>query len=129
MHEYTRAIVAAAAFAVVTGKKVAGVYDHSAGRDRRIAAEARDGRLQGIDGDRAVKFGGTLPELYDAGDKAFVSLETDGTKFRGYDRATSGFYAGEVSEGVVQVFDHSLGMWFAYDIQDAEAAQSYHRKA
>jgi len=120
-------MVAAATFAFITGKKVAGIYDHSAGRDLRIAAECRGDRLQGFDGDRAVKFGGTLPELYDTGDKAFVSFEIDGSKVQGYDRGTSSFYAAHVTDGLVQVYDHSQSAWFAYDIQNPEAAQSYHR--
>jgi len=127
MYPHTRAMIAAAAFAFVTGKKVAGLYDHSARRDLRIAAECRGDRLQGFDGDRAAKFGGTLPEIYDAGDKAFVSFEMNGTKVEGYDRRSSGFYTAHVIDGLVQLYDHGQGAWFAYDIQDAEAARDYHR--
>ncbi|EJL21175.1 hypothetical protein PMI02_05246 [Novosphingobium sp. AP12] len=122
-------MIAASAFALVSGRKVAGLYDHSAGQDRRIAAEGRGDQLQGFDGDRAVKFGGTLPELYDAGDRTFVAFEIDGTKVRGYDRGSSSSFEAEVSDGVVQVYDHGQAAWFAYDIQDADAAQSYLRTA
>jgi hypothetical protein len=128
MHSHTRAIVAAATFAFLAGKKVAGIYDHSAGRDLLIAAECRGDHLQGFDGDRNVNFDGTLPELYDTGDKAFVSFEIDGGKVHGYDRGTSSSYEARVIDGLVQVYDHGQGAWFAYDIQDAEAAQDYHRK-
>lgn len=83
--------------------------------------------MQGFDGDRGVKFGGTLPEIYDAGNKTFVSFETDGMKARGYDRGTSTHYEVHVTDGLVQVYDHSENAWFAYDIQDAEADRSYHR--
>lgn len=127
MQPHTRAIIAATAFAFITGKKVAGMYDHSAAQDLRIAAEIRGNVLQGFDGDRRVTFGGSLPEIYDAGDKAFISFEVEGTTIRGYDRGTSSFYAADVTDGLVQVFDHSQNAWFAYDIQDAAAAQSYHR--
>ncbi|WP_404478237.1 hypothetical protein [Novosphingobium sp. BL-52-GroH] len=127
MYPHTRAMVAAATFAFVTGKKVAGLYDHSAGRDLQIAAECRGNQLQGFDGDRRANFGGTLPELYDAGDKTFVSLEIDGTKVQGYDRGSSTSYAAQVTDGLVQVYDHGLSAWFAYEIQDADAARSYHR--
>lgn len=129
MYPHTRAMIAAATFAFITGKRVAGMYDHSEGRDLRIAAECRGDQLQGFDGDRGVKFGGTLPELYDTGDKAFVSIEIDGMKVQGFDRGTSSSYAAHVIDGLVQVYDHSHSAWFAYDIQDAETAQSYHRIA
>lgn len=128
MEPHTRAIIAAAAFAFITGKKAAGLYDHSAGSDRRIAAECRGDQLQGYDGDRGVRFGGTLPEIYDAGDDAFVSLEMDGTTAKAYDRRSSSFCSASVTDGLVQVYDHSQNAWFAYDIQDADAPQSYHRK-
>lgn len=128
MSPNTRAMVAAAAFAFITGRKVAGVYDHSEGRDRRIAAECRGDRLQGFDGDRSEKFGGTLPELYLAAGKTFISMEIEGTRARGYDRASSGFYEAQAVDGLVQVYDHGEGAWFSYDMQDAELAQGYYRK-
>ena len=128
MLPHTRALVAAATFAVVSGRKVAGVYDHAEGRRLEVAAEARGDKLQGHDGERGVAFGGTVPELYDAGDKAFVSFEVDGAQAKGYDRATSSFYTAEVRDGVVQVYDHEHGAWFAYDIQDADADRSFHRR-
>ncbi|WP_235536472.1 MULTISPECIES: hypothetical protein [unclassified Sphingomonas] len=112
-------MVAAAAYAFITGKKVAGLYDHSAGKHLRIAAESRGEHLQGFDGDRSARFGGTLPELYDAGEKAFVSLEVDGTTARGYDRASSSHYSITVAGQLVQTYDHSQSAWFAFDIQVA----------
>jgi hypothetical protein len=127
MKAHTRAMIAAATFAYLTGKKVAGIYDHSAGRDLRIAAEFRGDRLRGIDGDRDAKFECTLPEIYDAADKSFVSFEADGAAMKGYDRATSTFYASKVTDGAVQVYDYGEGIWFAYDVQDVNSAASYHR--
>jgi hypothetical protein len=121
MVPHTRAMIAAAAYAFVTGKKVAGVHDHASGRDLRIAAESRGDRLQGFDGDRAAKFGGTLPELYDAGDKTFVSFEIDGAKVRGYDRGSSSSYAAQVTDRLVQLYDYSQSAWFAFDIQVVES--------
>lgn len=127
MQSHTRAMIAAITFTAVTGKKVAGLFDHSAGRDRRIAAEARGDQVQGVDGDRPAKFGGTLPEIFDAGDKTYISFALDGAKAKGYDRGSSSFYDAQVTDGLVQVYDHGADAWFAYDIQDADAPQSYHR--
>lgn len=129
MQAHTRSIIAVAAFAVLTGKKAAGIYDHSVRRDLQIAAEFREGRLQGFDGTRGVKFGGTLPEIYDEGDKAFVSMELDDAQVKGYDRASSTFFAARVEDGLVQVYDYGQGAWFAYDVQDPQAPGAYHRAA
>lgn len=112
-------MVAAAAHAFITGKKVAGVHDHSVGRDLRIAAESRGEQLQGYDGDRSAKFGGTLPELYDAGDEAFVSLDIDGVTARGYDRSSSSHYSLTVTDQQVQLYDYSQSAWFAFDMRVA----------
>jgi hypothetical protein len=119
MLPHTRAMVAAAAHAFVIGKKVAGVHDHAESRDLQIAAQARGNHLQAFDGDRSASFGGNLPELYDAGDKAFVSLEIDGVTARGYDRNSSSHYSVTVAEEVVQLYDHEPGAWFAFSIQVA----------
>ncbi|WP_380875493.1 hypothetical protein ACFB49_04840 [Sphingomonas sp. DBB INV C78] len=119
MNPHARAMVAASAHAVIIGKKVAGMYDHVAGRHLRIAAECRGNRLQGLDGDRSAKFGGTLPELYDEGDKVFISLAVDGTKAEGYDRGSAGFYVANVSERLVHLYDYNQSAWFAFDVQTA----------
>lgn len=119
MSPHIRAMIAAAAYTFVTGKTVAGLYDHAAGQHRRIAAEARGEHLQGFDGDRPAKFGGTLPEIYDAGDAAFVSMTIEGMTASGYDRGSSSHYAVAVSGQSVQVHDHGAGAWFAFDVQTA----------
>jgi hypothetical protein len=120
MQAHTRALIAASAHAIITGKKVAGIYDHSAGRHLRIAAECRGNRLQGVDGERQARFGGTLPELHDEAEGNFVSLATDGSRASGYERNSEGFYTAEVTEQQVQVYDHSESSWYAFDIQVVE---------
>ena len=117
MLPHTRAIVAAAAHAFIIGRKVSGVFDHARQQDLQIAAEARGQRLQLEDGDRGVRFGGTLPELHDAGDKTFVSLEIAGGKATGYDRQSSSHFAVTVSEDQAQLYDYSAEAWFAFDIR------------
>jgi len=117
MSPHTRAMVAAAAHAFISGKMVAGVHDHATGQDLQIAADTRGGRLQGFDGDRSAKFSGTISELYDAGDDAFVSLEIDGLTAKGYDRRSSSHYSLTITDQVVQLYDHAEEAWFAFSIQ------------
>lgn len=121
MLPHTRALVAAASYAFISGRKVAGIHDHLSGQDLRIAAESQGSQLQGFDGDRAVMFGGALPELYDAGENAFVSIEIAGMQTRGFDRKTESAYAAQVSDGMVQVYDYGSAAWFAFSVQVADA--------
>jgi hypothetical protein len=116
MQAHTRALVAASAYAVITGKKVAGIFDHTANEQLQIAAECRGIELKGADGDRSVVFGGTLPELYDDGDRAFISLEVDGATARGYDRGSQGHYVAQVSDRLIQLYDHRQSAWFAFEV-------------
>lgn len=120
MLAHTRALIAAATYAFVARRKVAGVFDHSAGRDLRIAAESRDNQLQGFDGERETMFGGTLPELFDGGDKTYLSFEVEGAKAQGYDRGSSTAFTAQVAGRVVQVYDHGQAAWFAYDVKDID---------
>lgn len=108
-----------ATHAFVIRKKVAGLYDHAAERHLRIAAESREEHLQGYDGDRDARFGGTLPEIRDAADGAQVHMVVNGSSAAGYDRSSSGHFTLEVTERSVQLYDHVEGIWFAYDIQIA----------
>ena len=119
MLPHTRAMVAAAAHAFMFGNTIVGVHDHGSGRDLRIAAEAREGRLQGFDGDRSAKFDGTPFEIYDSGDGAHVSLAIDGLEARGYDRNSSSYYSLSVTDRIVQLYDHAEESWFAFTIQVA----------
>jgi hypothetical protein len=119
MLPHTRAIVAAAAYAFMFREKVAGVHDHSEKRDLQIAAETRDEHLQAYDGDRSARFGGDLPELYDAGDEAFVSLAIDGMTAQGYDRNSSSHYSLTATDGMVQLYDHTPAAWFDFTIRVA----------
>lgn len=117
MAPHTRTMIAASAFAFITGKKVAGMHDHSSGKDLRIAAECRGDQLQGYDGDRSVGFGGKLPELYDAGARSFVSLEIDGASAQGFDRSSSTAFTARITDQRVQLYDHGEGAWFTFDIE------------
>lgn len=110
-------MVAAAAYAFMFRRKVAGVHDHAENQDLQIAAESRGQHLQAYDGDRSANFGGDLPELYDSGDEAFVSLAIDGMTAEGYDRASSSHYALRATDGMVQLYDHAAESWFAFSIQ------------
>lgn len=121
MQSHSRAIVAASAYALIIGRKVAGLYDHAAGRHLRIAAECRENRVQAFDGERGTKFDGSLPELFDEGDQAFISLEIDGATARGYDRGSSSAYVANVTDRFVQLYDYGQSAWFAFDVQAVEA--------
>ncbi|MBT0668279.1 hypothetical protein HT136_07850 [Novosphingobium profundi] len=129
MLAHTRALIAAATFAHLTGKKVAGVYDHAEGRDRLIAADARGDAVQGFDGERQAKFGGKLPEIYDEGDKAFIAFRPQGDEVQGHDRSSDSAFTARLTGGVVQVYDHGAQAWFSYDIQNPDAAMSYYSAA
>ena len=119
MQPHHRAVVAASAYALIAGRKVEGLYDHAAERHLRIAAECRGDRVQALDGDRSARFGGTLPELYDEGDRVFISLEQDAGGARGYDRGSGGFYAATVGDHMVQLYDHAVGDWFAFSVRES----------
>lgn len=119
MSPHSRAMIAASAHAFISGRKVAGLYDHAARRHLRIAAESRGKYLQGFDGDRSVRFGGALPEIYDAGDETFFSIEIDGATAKGYDRGSSTHYSITVTDRLVQLYDHGRSAWFTFDVQVA----------
>ena len=119
MQHHTRAMIAASAYVAISGKTIAGLYDHGAARHLQIAAESRGHRVQGADGDRSARFGGDLPELYDAQDQAFVSMEIAGQSARGYDRGSDSHYTVEVTDRLINLYDHSAATWFAFEAQFA----------
>ena len=131
----TRALVAACAFALLTDKKVAGLYDHAAGRRRKIAAERRGNQVQAFDGDRAAAISGALPELFNAGDQSYIAFELTGDpvrdgvrkKVRGHDRHSNSDFEARAVDDALQLYDYAEGAWFAFDIQNPDAAKSFYR--
>ncbi|WP_322966291.1 hypothetical protein [Sphingomonas fuzhouensis] len=119
MQPHIRAITAASADALVTGNKVAGLYDHQADRHLRIAAEARGQHLQGFDGDRNAKFGGSLPELRDTGADTSIYMQIDDDGAQGFDRSTSSHFTIKIAENLVQLYDHSEATWFTFTVEIA----------
>lgn len=114
-----RAVIAAAAHAFVIRRKVAGLYDHHAARDLRVAAEARGRHLQGYDGERDARFGGTLPDLRDMGEDASIHMVIEGAEARGFDRGSSSHFTARVTDEQVQLYDHGENAWFAFDVRTA----------
>ena len=119
MQPHTRALVAAAAHALMTGTKVAGLYDHATDRYLKLAAEALGEHLQGYDGDRDARFGGTLPELRDVRAGTSIHMVIEGGEARGYDRGSSGHFTVRTADRLVQLYDHSEAAWFAFEVQVA----------
>lgn len=72
-----------------------------------------------LDGDRDVRFGGTLPEIREAGGDAQVHVIVQGATVGGYDRSSSSHFTAKVEERSVQLYDHVERAWFAYDVQVA----------
>lgn len=119
MQPHIRAIIAASVFALVEGGKVAGLYDHVAGRHLRIAAEARGEHLQGYDGDRNVRFGGGLPEIRDESGDLSLHVEIGDGTAKGYERRSSSHFSVVVTKRSLQLYDYSESAWFAFDVQVA----------
>jgi hypothetical protein len=119
MQPHIRAIIAASVHALLNGQKVSGLFDHAAGQHLRVAAEARSTRVQGYDGDRDVRFGGTLPEIRETGGDVSLHMEIEGGGVRGYDRSSSGHFWAQANERLVQIYDYAEGAWFAFDVHVA----------
>jgi hypothetical protein len=126
MTDDTRALIAALGFASITGKTVAGLHDHAAMRDRRLAAQRRGQAVQAHDGDRDLHFGGTLPDIRDQNGQP-LSRSLEGHSLRAYDRTANAFTRPASATGWCRSSTMPPGPWFAYDVQDADAPNRYHR--
>lgn len=127
MNSQIRALAAASAHALVTGRKVAGLYDHAEKRERAIAAECRAPSLRGFDGDRQSAFGGTLPAVHDVGSGSGFSLAHEGGRTWGRDEASGTDFTVELRDGLVQIYDHAAAQWFSYDIREEDSGFGFVR--
>lgn len=116
MQEHARMMIAAAAYAAITGKKVSSVYSYKAGSYQNIEAKFDGSKISAYDYARGAHFDGTLGSLYDYGDRAHVEMKINGNKAEGYHYGSSHFYEATVSGSSIEVYDYGDAGWFNYSI-------------
>jgi hypothetical protein len=116
MKEYTRSNIAAAAFAMVSGRSVNSVFSHDVARHRKVQATFRGGRLDAYDYDRGAYFQGDNGNLYDFGDSCHISMQINGVKVEGYHYGEGSYYEAKVSGTSVTIYDYATARWHDFSI-------------
>lgn len=112
----TRACIAYVAGKAISGAGGSNVYDHSQSRHVSIGGSVNSGSVNVYDYDRGCHFSGALPQLYDYGISAHVSLEIYGTQFKGYDYGSGHHYTGTVNGSSVSIYDYGESQHFNYNL-------------
>jgi hypothetical protein len=109
MNDDVRRAVAFAAAARINRKSAHSVYDHALKRHVSMSENYDYGcnaHLSGV----------TTGNLYHYGSKAHVSLDVDGSAFRGFDYDSRSHFSGTVSESNVQIYDYDKSRYFNYQV-------------
>jgi hypothetical protein len=116
VQEHSRSVIAAVAYAVISGKSVSSIYSHSEGSWRTVEARCSNGNISAYDFSRSSHFDGNLPNLYDYADSSHVEMNINGTKANGYHYGSSSFYEVSVNGNSVEFYDYESGGWASYSV-------------
>jgi hypothetical protein len=116
MNPNTRACVAYVAGKLISGSSSTSVYDHARSRHIRFSGSVAGSHVRIYDHDRGCHFSATLPNLYDYGRSAHVSLKINGAEFKGYDYGDGHHFSGAVKGSAVSVYDSGESTHFNYGL-------------
>lgn len=116
MNPNTRACVAYVAGKTSTGSGSSHVYDYSQSRHVSVSGSVTGRCVSVYDYDRGCHFSGTLPQLYDYGTGAHVSIEMNGNQFTGYDYGAGHHFSGSVSGSSISIYDYGESQYFNYSL-------------
>jgi hypothetical protein len=116
VHPNTRACVAYTAAKLISGGGSSSVYDYSQSRYVNVGGSVSKSHVGVFDYERGCHFSGSLPNLYDYGRSAHVSLQIDGNSFSGFDYGDSHHFSGTVNGNSVSLYDYGEGRYFSYSV-------------
>jgi hypothetical protein len=101
---------------VISGSAGSSVYDYSRLRHLNISGSIDENAVGVYDHERSCPFSGTLPNLYDYGTKAHLTLTIKGNSFDGYDYGGKHHFSGSVSGSSVSIYDYGEERHFSYSL-------------
>jgi hypothetical protein len=116
MNPATRACVAYVAGRAISASGGSHIYDYSQSRRISIGGSVNGPIVNVYDYDRGCHFSGTLPQLYDYGMSAHVSIEINGTQFKGYDYGAGHHFSGTVNGSSISIYDYGESRHFKYSL-------------
>ena len=115
MQHESRAVVAAAAYAVSTGNQVSNVVDHSSGSTLMISASCEGDEVRALDARRGA-LEGKLPALFDHGGATFIDMKRDENKITGFHYQSVSFYQVQITGRLVEMYDFGDHSWSAFSM-------------
>jgi hypothetical protein len=116
MNPRTRACVAYVAGTKISGSSSGSIYDYAQAKNLSISGQVDGQYVNVYDYERKCYVSGMLPNLFDYGSGAPVSVEVSGQNFSGYDYSTKHHFSGSVSGNSVSLYDHGESKYFRYTV-------------
>ncbi|WP_063897285.1 hypothetical protein [Caballeronia zhejiangensis] len=117
MDKGTRACVAFVVGSVIGSPGRTSVYDYSRSTYIQFGGTVDGENVNVYDHERGCHFSGTLPQVYDYGTGAHVSIEINGSNFSGYDFGAGHHFNGTVNGANVQLYDFDASEYFNFQLR------------
>ncbi len=115
MNSNSRACVAYIA-ANLCGANASSVYDYSRSKTISISGSVDSNNVHIYDYDRGCHVSGSPNNLYDYGNKRYITLTMHNSKFSGYDYHTRSHYSGRVNGNSVSIYDYETSSYYSYRV-------------
>ena len=115
MNSNSRACIAYVA-ASLCGAHASYVYDYSQSKYINMSGSVDSNNVHIYDYDRGCYVSGSLNNLYDYGNRAYIELSMRKFQFSGYDYHTGSYFSGEVKGNSVSVYDYETSSYYNYSV-------------
>ncbi len=116
MHPHIRAGMAYIAAALASGKAGMGVFDYACCKSYAFSGSVNHNYVSVLDHHRHCYITGHPEQLYDQGQKVFISIILSSTHFTGYDFCDSRPFSGHVDGSTVTFHEQDSMTRFCYRI-------------
>lgn len=116
MKHHTRRAVAYIAGSLIAGIKKNSIFDYSTSSYNNFSNNSSGGHVSVFDYTQSCYVTGNLPTIFHYGDSHHISLNVNGTNFKGFDYGASCHFSGSVNGNQIKIFDYGESSYFNYSL-------------
>lgn len=116
MTDITRRAVSYIAGRIVSNVISSSIYDFQKSKHYFFSGQVENSQVSIYDHEEQCHISGNLPSIYHFGNGNYITINTLGATFKGFDFDTSSHFSGTVTGRNVSIYDSQLGQYFNYSI-------------
>ncbi|UDM52016.1 hypothetical protein [Cupriavidus sp. MP-37] len=116
MNSGARACIAYIVARAISDSKASHAYDYSESKYVAFTGDVTTREVNVYDYGRRCYCSGSLPQLYDYGNRKHIDLQVNGDRFSGFDYDSRKHFEGSVSGNSVSLYDYETSKYYNYTV-------------